>query len=91
MNAQQPAAPELPAHMQRVVAEKAEIDAKIQKLMSFMATNTYHDLPRSEQGLLGRQLDAMCVYTFTLDCRIKSAQMAATARSAGRCAGDGQP
>lgn len=48
MNAQQqPAAPELPEHMQRVAAEKSELDCIIKGLKSFIASRSFPRTSRS--------------------------------------------
>jgi len=60
----------MPAHEQRVVAEKAELDAKRKKLDAFYSTPLFHGLPESEQTRLLRQGVAMGTYSNILGERI---------------------
>lgn len=58
------------AHEQRVVAEKAELDAKRTKLTAFYSTARFHELPESEQSRLLKQGVAMRTYSEILGARI---------------------
>lgn len=58
------------AHEQRVVAEKAELDAKRTKLTAFYSTARFHELPESEQSRLLKQGVAMRTYSEILGSRI---------------------
>lgn len=60
----------MPAHQQRVVAEKAELDAKFKKLNAFYSTPFFHSLPAPEQSRLLRQGVAMRQYSEILTERI---------------------
>lgn len=55
---------------QEVLADKKELDAKIEKLERFMAEK-YEDTHRYERNRLDRQLDAMKEYSDALRDRIK--------------------
>lgn len=57
-------------HQQRVVDEKAELDARREKLTAFYSTPVFHGLPESEQTLLLRQGVAMRNYADVLGERI---------------------
>lgn len=60
----------MPAHQQRVVAEKAELDSKLAKLTGFFSTAVFHSLPESEQSRLLRQGVAMRAYSSILGARV---------------------
>lgn len=55
---------------QRVVAEKAELDDKLRKLLVFHGTETFAGLPPAEQDRLVRQSNAMEDYSKVLGERI---------------------
>lgn len=58
---------------QRVIDEKAALDANITKLADFMIANpTYKDLPSAEKGRLYRQQTAMLAYSHVLGERIEA-------------------
>lgn len=57
-------------HQQRVVDEKAELDAKIDKLTAFIDGPIFSGLPEAEQERLVRQLHHMGHYTAVLGERI---------------------
>lgn len=57
-------------HQERVVTEKAELDAKRGNLAAFIGTETHSSLSTAEQGRLRRQLDAMNAYAEVLGERI---------------------
>lgn len=58
------------AHQERVVAERADLDDKMDKLSKFLDTNTYYNLPEGEKGRLVEQLGIMNQYRDVLDRRI---------------------
>ena len=55
---------------ERVVAERAELDAKILKLKAFKATQAFRDLPDADAILLDVQLRHMESYSIALLNRI---------------------
>lgn len=57
-------------HQERVVAEKAELDAKLEKLTAFIGGETYRTLDEAERERLNRQKWAMKLYTDILGERI---------------------
>lgn len=57
-------------HQQRVVAERAELDARIDKLHSFVSTDTFAALDAEEQERLHAQKAAMLDYSGALADRI---------------------
>lgn len=57
-------------HQQRVVDEKAELDAKISKLKEFFGTDLYVSLDRAEQRRLSHQHAVMTMYSGVLGMRI---------------------
>ncbi|WP_321913535.1 crAss001_48 related protein [Paraburkholderia sp. J11-2] len=59
-------------HQQRVVDEKAELDAKIGKLAAFVHPSNaiFQDLPNAEAGRLVYQLSIMNEYSEVLGQRI---------------------
>jgi len=57
-------------HQQRVVDEKTELDAKLEKLDTFGRTELYQTLPADEQGRLNRQHSVMEEYSRILGERI---------------------
>jgi len=57
-------------HQQRVIDEKAELDAKMDKLTAFIDTPIFSSLPAQEQERLVRQLHYMGHYTAVLGERI---------------------
>lgn len=59
-------------HQKRVVEEKEELDAKIEKLKTFITTNgTYLKLPIEDQFLLSDQFWYMSLYSDVLSRRIE--------------------
>lgn len=60
----------LQPHQARVVAEKDELDVKIDKLITFIDGAVFLSLPREEQDRLERQLDIMREYSKVLGERI---------------------
>lgn len=57
-------------HQQRVVDEKAELDARREKLTAFLAGDICRTLPAEEQHRLGRQATIMAQYSQILGERI---------------------
>jgi hypothetical protein len=55
----------------RVVKEKLDLDKKISALAAFLKGAKRTDLLRRDKRILEQQLDAMEVYSFLLDSRIK--------------------
>ncbi len=60
------------AHQERVVTEKSELDAKIEKLKPFMDGPIFAGLRREDQYLLSVQLIFMDGYSKALGLRIAS-------------------
>ena len=58
------------AHQQRVVAEKTDLDEKIEKLKSFFDTEVFKGLDIAEQNRLTVQVAAMQLYSQVLGHRI---------------------
>ena len=63
-----------PAHQQRVITEKAELDEKLSKLVAFYDTGIYRNLDPDEQERLTRQGDIMAEYSCLLGDRIAAFQ-----------------
>ena len=61
-------------YKQRVVDEKAALDDKIEKLLKFLGTSTFHDLDDAEQKRLQRQHVIMQDYSAVLADRITAFQ-----------------
>ena len=55
---------------QRVIDEKAELDARIGKLCAFLQSDAYRALPDVDQRLLDRQLSHMRDYAHILFMRV---------------------
>lgn len=60
----------MPAHQQRVVAEKAELDDKKGKLSAFTQTDFFESLPVAERTRLLKQFEIMIGYSVVLAERI---------------------
>jgi len=60
----------LQPHQERVVAEKSELDAKIEKLDAFRHGDIYHTLSVAERDRLTRQYAHMKDYSNVLGERI---------------------
>jgi hypothetical protein len=58
-------------HEDRVIAEKAELEERMNKLVNFMMTDTYASLPAVDQGLLMVQVRSMKMYSECLSDRIE--------------------
>lgn len=56
-------------HQQRVVDERAELHAKMERLSGFTLSDTFAGLDRAEQDRLRRQLGWMAGYRAVLDER----------------------
>lgn len=61
---------QLQPHQQRVVAEKLELDDRLNKLNAFFSTVMYKSLPPEEQDRMTRQSVAMTDYSDVLGERI---------------------
>lgn len=57
-------------HQERVIQEKQELDAKIQKLGTFVDTDAFHAVDGDEQTRLFLQLNTMHAYSAILGERI---------------------
>ncbi len=57
-------------HQQRVIDEKEELDAKLGKLIPFLASDTCLSLPFDERSRLKRQSEVMAEYSAILGERI---------------------
>jgi len=57
-------------HQQRVVDEKAELDERLRKLMTFTITPTFAGLDEAERNRLARQAETMAKYSEILGARI---------------------
>jgi hypothetical protein len=47
----------LPAHQERVIAERADLEVRIERLQAFIATETFEALDLAEMVRLDRQLN----------------------------------
>jgi len=63
---------ELQPWQQRVIAEKEEVDQKVQKLAAYLASEAVEMTSPQERELLDRQLDVMTSYRSILSERITS-------------------
>lgn len=63
-------ATELKPHQQRVVAEKAELDERLDKLRAFFGTEVFSELDDLEMDRLQRQAEHMAAYSEVLGKRI---------------------
>lgn len=59
-------------YQERVVAEKNELDGKIQKLIKFMGSTQFEDIDIKERERLIRQGEVMQLYSNILNGRINS-------------------
>ena len=57
-------------HQQRVVDEKAELDERLRKLMTFTITPTFAGLDEAERNRLARQAETMAKYSEILGDRV---------------------
>lgn len=62
----------LESYQERVIAEKAELDEKIEKLRAFFTTPLYGGLDSAEQDRLSRQFGFMCSYSAVLEERVSA-------------------
>ena len=56
----------------RVIAEKDELDGRVERLYTFLLSDTCGELPEAEQDRLSRQYDAMIAYLGVLEERIEA-------------------
>lgn len=61
---------QLQPHQERVVAERAEVSAKVDRLDSFIRSDSFDMVPIDEQVRLARQLHIMMRLRDVLDERI---------------------
>lgn len=61
----------IPPHQQRVIAEKAELDEKLSKLLAFFDSETYKAIPGQDQQMLQQQSVSMEHYSEILGMRIE--------------------
>ena len=57
-------------HEQRVLDEKAELDARLERLRTFMASHVFKSLDNLQRDLMSRQASYMAAYSPTLAERI---------------------
>jgi hypothetical protein len=57
-------------HQERVVAEKAELDVKLEKLGAFFETDQFKSINQNEQKRMAEQWDVMKKYSDILGARI---------------------
>lgn len=57
-------------YQERVIAEKAELDEKLQKLVAFSETEIFNGLPEDERERLHQQAEYMQLYSDVLGKRI---------------------
>ena len=57
-------------HVERMIEEKKELDAKREKLGEFKNTDNFARLPWQEQERLNTQAHLMCAYSAVLGARI---------------------
>jgi hypothetical protein len=62
----------LPPHQIRVMAEKHERDAELDRLVAFMGTATFAELPEAERARMTRQRDLMTELSAVLGERIEA-------------------
>lgn len=58
------------SYQQRLTDEKTELDAKLEKLYSFLATDTFNSLDEAEQDRLRLQAEYMTAYSGVLSERL---------------------
>ena len=61
-----------PEYQQRVIAEKDELDGRVEHLYTFLLSDTCGELPEAEQDRLRRQYVAMIAYLGVLEERIEA-------------------
>lgn len=59
-----------PAHQQRVIGEREQVNDRLIKLTAFLYTDTFNELPDDERSLMYAQQAAMQDYVGVLDERI---------------------
>ena len=57
-------------HQQRVIEEKSQLDARLEKLIQFLSSDTCHSLSFDERVRLKRQAEVMEMYSGILGARI---------------------
>jgi hypothetical protein len=57
-------------HQQRVITERADLDARRERLARFIGSATFDGLDPAERGRLTRQASIMADYSAVLDERI---------------------
>jgi hypothetical protein len=72
MDIEQSAKESPPAYQGRVVAEKAELDERLGKLLSFFQSTTFLSLPEAERSRLRNQARFMDGYSAVLGERIEA-------------------
>ena len=63
-------ATELLPHQNRIINERLQLTAKVNKLEAFVLDEDFYKLPEEEQELLNEQLDCMAMYLRILDKRV---------------------
>lgn len=61
-----------PAYQQRVIAEKENLDSRIDSLAAFLGSPTFHGLPGDERERLRRQIGLMRGYSSVLEERVEA-------------------
>lgn len=59
-----------PAHVQRMIGEKAQLDDRLAKLQKFIASPAFHDQPPKSRELLNSQVGVMAEYSQLLQERL---------------------
>lgn len=67
----------LAPHQERVVAERAELHERLEKLVAFVNDERFGSLDHDEQRRMQRQVRAMCDYREVLDERIAAFEVSA--------------
>jgi hypothetical protein len=62
---------ELPPHVQRVICEKAQLDDRLAKLRTFIASPGFDDFPAKSRELLLSQAETMDEYSDLLKQRLE--------------------
>lgn len=61
----------MPPHVERMIEEKKQLDSRIEKLVAFVTTSIYDELPEAKRTLLAQQLIHMTHYAEVLQERLK--------------------
>lgn len=67
----------------RMIEEKKELDAKIEKLVPFVQGKIFKTLPKAKQHLLSKQLNIMESYSLILEKRLALEEVAPEPEDAG--------